>query len=358
MNDGLRQSLSDIADDVHYVDLHQRALGRSRRIRRNRAAAATVSALAVLGLAGFVLVTLGPQRSRPGPPVAASAPASGSASPSVSGGGGPAKVAMAVPQSTSLKDLTGHVFYRSPQDGSVVRITGGGARSTVLSKANKAVAVAPDGEKIAYVANGKLYLSGSDQSLGSGEVDLTKQFPAWSPDSARLLVAAPEPSVLTVATGASGQIPGGLTGQDFRWSGDGSKLVYLSGSRLRVDGTTVPVWGAQGADNPEQLSAGVPLSADPTAARITMALSGGRDVGDGRSRQPDTVVNTATGAIEVIPVPGDVQGAVFDTEGRLLVRAEDGDRVVLSVFSASGTLLVQAAEPGSVKDLELVAYTR
>jgi TolB protein len=362
MNDDLRNSLSGIADDVRDVDLHERALGRSRQIRRNRITAATASAMAVLGLAGFGAVTLNGPRSQSGPQVAASVRASAAASVSAGTPSGPATVTMAVPQSKSLKDLTGHVFYRSPQSGSVIRIAGDGTSTTVLDEANDVAAVAPDGERIAYVANRKLYVSGSGQPLLSGKVDLAKQIPAWSPTGAELFVAAPEPGVLTVASGAFGKVPGGRKGQDFRWSGDGASLTYLVGGpldrRIEVDGVTVPTWGDPvRSRNPGRLPASSPLSADPTAGRITVALSGARSL-DNKVLPPDTVVDTATGAIEAIPVPGSVQAAIFDTEGNLLVRAKDGNRLVLSVFSPSGTLLVQAPEPSGVKDLDLLAYTR
>ncbi|BCY05765.1 hypothetical protein [Actinoplanes sp. L3-i22] len=361
MNDDLRNSLTGIADDVRYVDLHQRALGRSRQIRRNRVTAATASALAVLGLAGFGAVTLGGERPDKAPPVAASVPVSPSTAVSIdrsSTPSGPATVTMAAPRSTSLTDLTGHVFYRSPQNGSVVRITGAGDRSTVLSKANQAVAVAPDGEKIAYIANDRVYLSGSDQPAVAAKVDLHQQLPAWSPDGAQLFVAAPDPGVLTVATGKFGPIPGGLTGTQFHWSGDGGALVHLTDQgRLRVADRTVPVWGEDAARNPEGLR-GIPASVDLNGRRVTMTLSGALALDDGRPLQSDTVVDTVTGELQPIPVAGDVQAAVFDTAGNLLVRAKDGDRLVLSVFAADGTLLVQAPEPGSVKDLEMLAYTK
>jgi TolB protein len=210
-----------------------------------------------------------------------------------------------------LRDLPGKLFYRAAHGGSLVRLTGDGATATVLDKPNQAVAVSPDGTRIAYVSAGRLYVAGSAQPVLDGQLDLGKQFPAWSPDGAKLLVATSGPRVLTVATGAVDAIPSGPKGQDFRWSGDGSKLV----------------------------------------------LSGGRDITDGRELPPDTVVNATTGSLEAIRVPGVVQSALFGPRGNLVVRAQDGGGRTLSVFSASGALLMQAPEPSAVQSLELVAYT-
>ncbi|AEV81924.1 hypothetical protein ACWT_0909 [Actinoplanes sp. SE50] len=356
MNEDLRQSLSGIADDVHFVDLHARALGRSRQIRRNRITAVTASALAVLGLAGFGVANLDAFRTRPGPPavVAASVSPSPGATVRKPAPSGPATVTMAVPASKSLTALTGELFYRS-KSGTVVRFTGDGTRTTVLDRANQAVAISPDGRQVAYVSAGKLRLAGAAQPLLSGTVDIAKQLPSWSPDGTRLLVAAPSPAVLTVATGKLGPIPGGLKGQNFHWSGDGSKLFYTAGQRIRVGAATVPVFGDPDVGrNPEQLSGDLVLSVDRTGARFALRLSNSFDV----DQRPDTVADASTGALDPIPVPGTVESALFDTDGNLMVRATDGDRRVLSLFSATGTLLVQATEPASLRDLDLIAYTR
>jgi TolB protein len=356
MSDDLRRSLSGIADEVRPADMYERALGRSRRIRRNRIATVSASALVVLGLAGAGMVTLaGPHR--PGTPVVA---ASTGLSPSA---GTSPRVTMAVPGSRSLRDLPGKLFYRAAHGGTLVRLTGDGATATVLDKPNQAVAVSPDGTRIAYVSAGRLYVAGSAQPVLDGQVDLGKQFPAWSPDGAKLLVATSGPRVLTVATGAVDTIPGGPKGQDFRWSGDGSRLVYVSGGRVRLttvgsgSATTVPVLGDENTGrNPEQLAAGIPASVNTDGTEITMRLSGGRDITDGRELPPDTVVNATTGSLEAVRVPGVVQSALFDPRGNLVVRAQDGDGRTLSAFSPSGALLTQAPEPSAVQSLELVAY--
>src|SRR6185312_9447223 len=93
------------------------------------------------------------------------------------------------------------------------------------------------------------------------------------------------------------------TGQHFRWSGDGTALVYATSyCSLKVaagdSDTTVPVQttGETGADSPD------------TA---------------------DAVVDTVTGDVVPLPVAGSVVGAFFNPDGNLLVRSRKGTRTTL-----------------------------
>jgi TolB protein len=379
MNDDiLAESLGDLAESVRNVDLYDRALARSRRIGRNRALTGGAAALVALALAGGGLWTF-PPRDRhaapvvgaptaatstlaptpSAPPASPSTPATGrSAAPPATG------ATTAVPRSRSLADLPGRVFYRSTENGTVVRLSADGGRDTVLNTPNEAVAISPDGKRIAYVANGRLLLAGSDQPVYDGTVATDQQDPAWSPDGTALLVGTPKPGILTVATGAFGPLPSSLGGQHFRWSGDGRRLIYGTAScRLKVapaggrTGTTVPVIGdPESARNPEQTAACLPSSADRAGGRVAVPLQSVGQSGYGDAA--DTVVDTRTGAILPLPVTGDVRAVLFATDGNLLIRTVDGDRFTLSVLAPDGTLLVQAREPAAMKSLEPVAYTR
>jgi hypothetical protein len=188
--------------------------------------------------------------------------------------------------------------------------------------------------------------------------------PAWSPDGTRLLIGTPGAGVLTVATGTVAPLPSGLDGRNFRWSGDGRKLIYgTSPCRLKVapaggrSGTTVPILGdPESSRNPDQTAACRPLSADRAGRRVTVPLQGvgGGDYGD----TADTLVDTVTGAVLPLPVAGIVRTLLFGPDGNLLIRTEGGDRFTLSVLAPDGTLLVQAAAPGALRALQPVAYTR
>jgi TolB protein len=207
------------------------------------------------------------------------------------------------------------------------------------------------------VADDKLVLPGSGFT---GTVD-ADQVPAWSADGTKLLIAAPDPGVLTVSTGTFKKLPKSLDGKNFRWSGDGNRLIYgTSSCRLKVadatgtSGRTVPGLGdPETARNPDGTAVCRPLSADPTGGRITAPLvSVGSDGGDPIA---DAVVDTATGEVLSLPVTGQVSGVLFGPDGNLLVRTRNS---VLYVFTPDGTLLVQAKEPAVLQNLELLAYTR
>jgi TolB protein len=371
--DPLSSSLGELAESVRDADLYERSLRRSRSIGRRRAAAVAGAGLAVLGLAGAGLL-FRPGVSELPPPVvsptrqAPSSPApSTSAAPSAppSAPPSPARATVAVPQSRSLGDLPGRVFYRSADR--VTRLDPDGAVRTVLDTPHDAVAVSPSGGRIAYVTDGRLRLAGSfPEPVLDGTVD-PGRLPAWSPDGERLIVAAPEPGVLTVATGAFTPLPASLGGQHFRWSADGRRLVYgTSSCRLKVaaagarSGTTVPVIGdPEAARNPDGTAACRPLSADRTGARITAPLESAGSEPGADLVPADALVDTRTGDVLPLPVSGRVTGLLFGPDGNLLIRTTDGGGAqTLSVLAPDGTLLVRAREPAAVGNAELLAYTR
>jgi TolB protein len=400
-NDPLRAALHGLADAVEDTDLYGPAMRRSRRIAHQRAAAGTVSALAALGLACGGLWYLAPPGGHRGSdatvaisaPVEApipelSTPATTAPAPRPSATvhtpprrqPHPVRMGTATPRSRSLADLPGQVFYDQQGDRpQVVRLSGAGNTQTVLDAPHAALGISTDGSRIAYIQDGALLIADTDGGAPerpyAGTVS-DDQAPAWSPDGSRLLIGTDDPVVLDLADGTVEALPGGLTGRHFRWSGDGSKLVYATSScQLKVAGTaadtpavtdpavTVPVLGdPDQADNPSGLGACRPVSVDATGSRVAVPL---RQV-DGTATSStnadsgmvaNAVVDTATGGADPLPVSGVVNGAVFDSAGNLLVRAFDGGRTVLSLFSPAGHLLVQAQEPSRLRRLNLVAYT-
>jgi TolB protein len=276
------------------------------------------------------------------------------------------------PRSRSLADLPGQVFYQ--QAGStpdVVRLTpADGGTEIVLPDAPSAVGISPDGSRIAYVRDGDLLVARTGQAgaakLAAGVVTAA-QPPAWSPDGGRLLVDATTPAILQVGSGTLTPLPDAVqAGRHFRWSGDGSKLVYATAyCGLQVAGTSgvtdtaVPVLGETApSDNPDGLAACKPTSVDVTGDRVTVPLQVTGETGADVPDTADTVVDTVTGAVVPLPVDGTVVGTVFGPDGRLLVRAARSGKTTLSLFSPDGTLLVRAAEPAPLHDLDLLAYTR
>ncbi|MET8153370.1 hypothetical protein ACIBSW_26490 [Actinoplanes sp. NPDC049668] len=378
--DPLRDELRDLADVVVPADLYERSLARSRRIGRREAAIGTTAAVVALALLGSGLWRL-PKGPEPAPPVAA-APAGPSASapviPPAPQTAGPGEViggtsapdrprprsSTSSPRSTSLVDVPGQIFYADAEDdGRLVRLTGAGNPSTVLSASNSAAGVSPDGSRIAYVTDGTLMVAETGgqatRQVYAGTAS-AEQAPAWSPDGGRLLIDAADPGVLDVATGRLDPLAEGLEGRHFRWSGDGTTLVYATpGCGLEVAAGTdaqsgTPVPDQSGTDG---RAACRPVSVDATGDLVAVQL------GPTAAAQPDeapadAIVDTVTGDIVDLPVTGKIIGAVFDPDGNLLVRSKKNGKTRLWLFSPDFTLLVQAREPSKLKGLDLLAYTR
>ncbi|GAA3351114.1 hypothetical protein GCM10020358_79650 [Amorphoplanes nipponensis] len=383
--DPLREELRELADSVAPADLYERSLARSRRLGRREAAVGTAAAVAALALLGSGLWQLpgsGPAPATPvaGPPVVSSAPApvaeaaTSAATLPVRPPGTdrpdrprPARTTTS-PRSTSIADLPGHIFYAdAADDGRLVRLTPGGRPETVLTKPYATVGVSPDGARVAYVADGALLVAdtaGGDPQQAYAGTASAAQAPAWSPDGSRLIIEAAEPGVLDMATGAVTPLPSGLDGQHFRWSGDGSTLVYATaGCGLEVadataqSGTPVPATG-----DTDGRAVCRPVSVDATGDLVTVRLGRGTpdsaETTDAAGTPADAVLDTVTGDIVDLPVSGRIIGAVFDPAGNLLVRSVQDGRRRLSLFAPDFTLLLRAREPATVADLTLVAYTR
>jgi TolB protein len=397
-SDCLRESLRELADAAQPADLYDGAVRRSRAIGRREATAGTAAALVALAVLASGLWRMpgrhpngapppvaagGAVATPPGPPPTATAvplPTLSTATQHPSGaatarhGKNRPRVvtSISLPQSRLLADLPGKVFYARPGDEpDVVRMSpSDGDTVTVLADAPSPVGISPDGDRIAFEQDGNLLVAGTDggtpERLATG-VTTTRQAPTWSPDGNRLLVHASTPAILQVATGTLTPLPEGLgNGLHFRWSGDGTKLVFATSfCGLQVAGSgddtgvAVPVLGdRQAVDNPDGLAACLPTSVDVAGDRVTVPLQTTGATGDDGSTTADVVVDTTTGDLIPLPVAGTVVGTVFDPRGNLLVRTVNGGIWRLSLFAPDGTLLVQATEPAALKDLDLLTYTR
>ena len=396
-HDRLRTSLRDLAEIAQPADLYDRALHRSRRIARREAAVGTGAALLVLGVLASGLWRM-PHQPDEAVPAAAGSLAPAGTSPSWSATAitpgattttgppargnqsaqippraerEPVRAGTATPRSRALADMPGSVFYQGTgAEPDVVRLSpADGDTETVLQDAPSPVGVSPDGSRLAYVADGRLLVGEARGEAPTHQVAegvvTAGQAPAWSPQGDKLLVAVDAPAALDLDSGAITPLPGDLgEGQHFRWSGDGSKLVYatthcgleVAGSDAD-SGTTVPVLGdTQTRDNPDGLAACKATSVDATGERVTVPLQTTGESAAG-TETADAVVDTATGELVRLPVSGSVIGAVFDAEGNLLVRTRSAGRTRLSLFGPDNTLQVQATEPAAVGELALLAYT-
>lgn len=384
--DPLREELRELADMVAPADLYERSLARSRRLGRREAAVGTTAAVVALALLGSGLWQLPKSGPAEIPAVAGATVLPSAAPPSARSATvgsvadlpappktrGPSRPRPAgtttSPRSTSIADLPGHIFYAdAADDGRLVRLAPGGSPETVLTRKYATVGISPDGSKVAYVADGNLMVvdtSGGEAQQAYSGTTSAAQAPAWSPDGARLLIDAAEPGVLDVATGALTPLPDGLDGRRFRWSGDGTTLVYATaGCGMKVaeataqSGTPVPE-----PSQPDERDACRPVSVDATGELVTVRLSTTESASDAAMDSAavtaDAVLDTVTGDIVDLPVAGKVIGAVFGPDGNLLVRSVTGGKRRLSLFAPDFTPLLRAWEPAALKGLGLVAYTR
>ncbi|WP_433300191.1 TolB family protein [Actinoplanes sp. CA-030573] len=413
MTDPLRDSLHGLADVVEPVDLYDRAVRRSRHIARREATVGTVAALLAIGLLASGLWRMPDDDAHEAPPFALrSSPAHmidpepvplpsvthRAPTPTHHHSSAPAKPekrrknqppaarTTPKPESRALADLPGHLFYQqTTPEPDIVRLSpSDGGIETVLPKAPSAVGISPDGRSIAYAVGGTLLIAQTAKTRGgqapphagqAGDeqaepvatgVSTAAQAPAWSPDGDRLLVNASTPAVLQVGSRTLTPLAAGLAdGRHFRWSGDGTKLVYATtycGLKVAAGGTdtTVPVIGdLRPMDNPDGLAACKPTSVDATGDHVTVQLQTTGQLGGGDGPEiGDAVVDTVTGDVLPLPVTGSVVGVIFAPDGNLLVRTRHDDETRLSLFTPSGKLLVQAVEPAAVRDLNLLAYTR
>ena len=194
LGDGLR----DLADAVETVDMRDRALAASGRLRTRRITTGVAGAVAVLlvGLLGFNSVWT--DRAAPGGDPAA---------------GMPSEVPMLpepAARSGLAEDLSGEFFYLSPtllDDGSgpesqsLLRWDGEGTVETLVENLplSGTANVSPDGRYLSYVRSGQLMLhelsSGSEWAVMAVPDEQLCMPPVWAPDARRILVQTGVPGV-------------------------------------------------------------------------------------------------------------------------------------------------------------------
>jgi TolB protein len=352
-DDPLRESLSDIADQVGPVDLYERSLRRSRRIGRRRTAVTSLAVVLLVGLGGAAVLRSGlvPDTAQPAP----------------------ADMPWTAEPERSVTGLPGSLFYVDPENTRLISPTPDGGTTIVATAVTGAVDVSPDGTRLAEAADGVLRtraLPGGAPVTVPGGIT-PDDIPAWSPDGTRLLLTRTvngkvEAGAVDMATGRFTALAAAVDGSRLRWSGDGTSIVYRTpGCRLvvaRADGTepvTVPAIGDDDrVANPNGYTACELVSVSRDASRIAVGLGVGVSADSGPDPGADTTVNAATGAIAVPPVEGSIDAVLFRPDGTMLVRSSSDDRATLTLLAADDTVIAQVAEPATVKAMNLVGYTR
>ena len=100
--------------------------------------------------------------------------------------------------------------------------------------------LSPDGQNIAYLEQGDIYIvgrDGSDSVNVTNSPDLTEAFPAWSPDGQRLLFGSVEGVVGIIDTNGNNRIRLTEVGLAYHqvWSPDGQQVAFIAQREGAVD---------------------------------------------------------------------------------------------------------------------------
>jgi len=252
--------------------------------------------------------------------------------------------------------------------------------SLEYSVAATSLNVSPDGQKIAYVKpvtsdtddRGDLHVAnvdGSHDTVLRHSVDAWAVEPAWSPDGTRLVVAdwseqGAEPGILTIATRAFQALPAFNGGVHFHWSGDGTRLAWLSGTGVvttgPADGSSgpSPVPGTGGDATPARFIPSLE-SVSPDGSRVAVQVPGPDDtLGDiSRAFECNTLLDVATGKAVALPITGKILQMRYRRDGSLLVRVEGAAHNTLVVLRPDLTVATSVDEPAKNRPWLILAET-
>jgi TolB protein len=248
---------------------------------------------------------------------------------------------------------------------------------TVLSTVGYGANVSPDGASIAFVDEGGNVVVADRDGQHRRTVlrgSITAGFePAWSPDSRRLLAAkglAGGNRTIGIITVASSTFTP-LAHQPesaihLLWSADGQHLGYATGTcqigTADADGGNariVPVFGDRNsAANPQRRRSCDPYSISPDGNLIAVnQRTGDQPDGDiARDLFANTIIDTRTGNNITLPVTGSITAILFQPNGDILVRTNNGTNQ-LTLLNPDHTIKAQVTEPATVKNSRLLGYT-
>ncbi|MGH8793306.1 MAG: hypothetical protein ACRDXX_11750 [Stackebrandtia sp.] len=349
----LKHLLSDMADDVNQVPVHQRALAQSRRIGIQRAVLAGITALAVLG-GGVAAATAFSTDPDQVPMPSTSDESEPLPTGDVDKLDGVFYDAYYVAQGLSEDQL---VTWSVDEDPAAV--------ATPVAPVAMSVNVSPDGRYASWL-NENYRPEVADLSQGIGGMGIvfpdsldTDEFcsaPVWSPDSKRLFVtdgadssffwdAGGEEAEEVVATPRGCHVQPALDedGEDVLFSID---RIDGQTEIVRTDATgeeTITEVGGAVRNTGQYLRGLVAVSPEGRFACVHVGTEddyfGGIDEGDGCTM----IVDTVTGEIVDLPVKQNddeyVYGssAVFSVPGRLLV--QEPNKAVWQLYDYNGNLL-------------------
>ena len=341
----LHDYLTELAGQVHGVDLRDRVRVSSRRLRIRRriltSAAAAVAVVAVVS--GIAWAGQPAARTARTPPAAAppsTAPAPWAKLPRKLYYQGPG-----VHYSLMRWDSTARTLFTAPVP----------ACGLYLS---------PDGRRVVWVATdgggltGKLMIAGSD---GSGRRTLlanvactAENVPVWLPDSAHLLIRLGNDGQRRMidVDGEVRATPLDGTVGDLAWSPSGTFVAYQEDGKIvvaRPDGT-VAHRVAHGDETPTGGFTVQGVSDD--GRRVVVGM---RPSDPGQVRTGSRLVDMVTGRYVTVPHTSVNDGAIYPAPGNtLLVRQDQAGQQRVYLIGADLRVIDTRAEPASLKDAMLL----
>ncbi|MEU4242762.1 hypothetical protein [Actinoplanes sp. NPDC026619] len=343
----LVQYLTEMAEEVHPVDLGERVRAGSRRVRRRRRVALVATVAAAVALASGV-----GWAGRPSPNGLSDRPA--------------APAPATIPAGLYYLDTT--------VDSARVLLLDGAGQAREVKKViapECGVTLSPDRRQVAWVeVDVRIGTSGPLMVAHAGQKDARKVLddvrctggdnPVWLPDSARLLIArssAAQRRLVEASSGAVSDTPFAAVRDYVCWSPNGQYVAYRENSQVVVaragDGTVVHriVFGDE--------SVSVRGVSDDGGRAVTSAgpsvIRYGAPQLDYGSHQVDTVTG------EDVPLPAEIAPAeeadaqVQPAPGNhVLVRIPGSPAAALYLLDAAGRILDRRAEPETLKQAALI----
>ncbi|MEV0649288.1 hypothetical protein AB0I28_28935 [Phytomonospora sp. NPDC050363] len=255
LGDGLR----DLADAVETVDLRDRALAASSRLRARRVATGVAGAVAAVLIAFVGFNAVGTDRAGP------------EGGPTAEQPSGPPLLPEPSPVEESVVELTGTFYYLKPdyvprgEDGmsadtqDLLSWREGGTPRTVVEDMplTPTANVSPDGRYLSYVSGGRLVIrdlaSGRQWPIMEYSDEQLCAVPVWAPDARRLFVHRGAPGeggpagFYDITTGTFTQV-GDVPGCHVRVGADETGRDLLTYTAYGTDDQTTVVRGADDAE--------------------------------------------------------------------------------------------------------------
>jgi hypothetical protein len=226
-------------------------------------------------------------------------------------------------------------------------------------------AAAPDGKKVAWVtAQGRLQVRNGTRTttvatgLQGGTPCLT---PVWSSDSARVAYPAKGDVIMAVDAGGGGARRLGTSKGvcHLAWSAGGRYLAGYTGEAdavYRLDVKTGRAARAKGVKWVTHVQ-----SVSPNGRDAVVGFPASPDMlGDGSWPTSFTpvVLDMVTGGRRPVAVKGRLLGAVYMSDGRLVVRVAGAAHNTLVALDRTGRPIQTIAEPAKAKNLALLQVLR